>query len=98
MLFHVLWRFCDTSEEGQKRSFQVFEAWQPPAEAEFRGFYGFADNSGGVAIIEAGDAATIMRITAPFTPWMTFTITPILSIEEATALAAETIEFRESVS
>ena len=68
MLFHVTWEFTDESEESQQRSLQVFSKWQPPAGAEFKGFYGFADNSGGVAIIEVDSFATLARTTAPFTP------------------------------
>jgi hypothetical protein len=97
MLFHVLWHFTDTSEEGEKRSLQIFQNWQPPAGAQFQGFYGFADNSGGVAIIEADSVATLARMTAPFTAWMEFTMTPILPVEEAASIAGEAIAFRDSV-
>jgi hypothetical protein len=98
MLFHVMWAFTDQSEEAEKRSLAVFAQWQPPAGAEFKGFYGFVDGTGGVAIIEADSAATIARTTAPWTPWLSFTVTPILPVEEATAIAGEAIEFRDSVS
>ena len=98
MLFHVLWAFTDQSEEAEKRSLGVFEQWQPPAGAEFKGFYGFADGTGGVAIIEADSAATLSRTTAPWVPWLSFTVTPILPIEESAAIAAEAIAFRESVA
>src|SRR5262245_20432952 len=98
MLFHVMWAFTDQSEEGERRSLDVFSQWQPPEEAKFEGFYGFADGTGGVAIIEADTAATLARTTAPWTPWLTFTVTPILPIEEATAIGAEAVEFRASVS
>jgi len=98
MLFHVRWEFVDTTEEGERRSLAVFSGWQPPAGAEFQGFYGFADNSGGVAIIEADSAATLARTTAPWTPWLRFTVTPIVPIEESTAIAEEAVQFRDSVS
>jgi hypothetical protein len=97
VLFHVMFQFTDTSEEGEKRSLDVFQGWQPPAGAQFQGFYGFVDNSGGVAIVEVDTAATVARLTAPWVPWMTFTVTPIIPVEEATAIAQEAIEFRESV-
>ena len=42
MLFHVEFEFIDTSEEGEKRSLQVFSKWQPPEGAQFQGFDGFA--------------------------------------------------------
>ena len=97
MLFHVTWEFKDTGEEGERRTLAVFAAWQPPAGAEFKGFYGTADGSGGVALIEADSAATLLRTTDPWTPWLTFTVTPIVPIEESTAIAGESIAFRDSV-
>jgi hypothetical protein len=98
MLFHVTWQFIDTSEQGQRRSLAVFEKWQPPAGAEFQGFYGFADGTGGVAIIEVDSAATLTRTTDPWTPWLRFEITPVVPIEEATAIAHESVAFRDSVA
>jgi hypothetical protein len=97
MLFHVSWQFADSTEEGQRRSLAVFAKWQPPAGAEFRGFYGFADGGGGVAIIEADSAATLASTTAPWTPWLRFTATPIVPIEESTAISGEAAAFRDSV-
>lgn len=97
MLFHVSWQFADITEEGQRRSLAVFAKWQPPAGAEFRGFYGFADGGGGVAIIEADSAATLASTTAPWTPWLRFTVTPIVPIEESTAISGEAAAFRDSV-
>lgn len=97
MLFHVAWEFLDTSEDGERRSLAVFGKWQPPASAEFKGFYGFADGRGGVALIEVDSAETLARVTSPWVPWLTFTVTPIVPIEQSTAIAAEAVEFRDSV-
>jgi hypothetical protein len=97
MLFHVTWQFIDTSEEGTRRSLAVFAQWQPPSGAEFKGFYGHADGTGGVAIIEADSVATLARTTAPWTPWLRFTMTPIVPIEESSAIAGEAVAFRDSV-
>jgi hypothetical protein len=97
MLFHVTWQFTDLSEEGQARSLQVFQNWQPAAGAEFKGFYGFADGSGGAAIIEVDSVQTLARVVAPFTAWMDFTTTPIMPIEEAAAIGGEAVEFRNSI-
>jgi len=98
MLFHVTWDFTDNSDEAQRRGLAMLAKWQPPAGAEFKGFYGFADGSGGVAIVEADSAATLARTTAPWTTSLSFTVTPILPIEEASAIGAEAIAFRDSVS
>ena len=97
MLFHVIWEFTDQSEESEARSLNVFAQWQPPAGADFQGFFGFADGSGGVAILEVDSAETLSRTTAPFLPWMTFTATPILPIELAAGIGAEAAAFRDSV-
>jgi hypothetical protein len=97
MLFHVIWESTDQSEEGFKRSLEIFSKWQPPAGADFKGFYGFADSSGGVAIVEVDSAATLHRATAPFAPWLSFTTTPIVPIEESAAISGESIAFRESL-
>lgn len=98
MLFMVSWEFVDTSEAGEKRSLEVFSRWQPPEGAEFRGFYGFADNTGGVAIIEVDSAATLARATAPFTPWLRFSAKAIVPVEESAAIGAEAIAFRDQSS
>jgi len=97
MLFHVTWEFIDTTEEGEERSLDIFQNWQPPAGAEFQSFYSFADGSGGVAIIEVDSAQTLARTTAPFTAWLRFTATPIIPIEEGAAISGEAIAFRASV-
>jgi hypothetical protein len=97
VLFHVKWEFVDVTEEGQRRSLKMFSGWQPPEDAEFKGFYGFADGSGGVAIIEVESAAALARTTSPWTPWLRFTSTPILPIEESAAIAGESVQFRDSV-
>jgi hypothetical protein len=98
LLFHVTWDFTDQREEAERRSLAVFAQWQPPAGADFKGFYGFVDGSGGVAIIEADSAATMARTMAPWTPWLRFTVKPIVPIEEATAIASEGVAFRDSVA
>jgi hypothetical protein len=95
MLFHVTWDFTDTSEEGSRRSLAVFQQWQP--EVEFKGFYGFADGTGGVALIEADSAAALAKTTAPWGPWLRFTVRPILPIEESSGIAMEAVAFRDSV-
>lgn len=96
MLFHVQWEFIDTSEEGEKRSLAVFSRWSPPEETDFQAFYGFADGTGGFAIVEADTAAAIAQAMAPFYPWLRFNAKPILPAEEAAAIAGAGIAFREA--
>src|SRR6266487_918027 len=97
VLFHTTWEFTDTSEEAIRRNLAFFSQWKPPEGFEFKGFWGFADGSGGVAIVEADSAATLARATAPFTPWLRFTTSPILPVEESAAIASEAIGLRDSI-
>ncbi len=41
--------------------------------------------------------ATLARTTSPWTPWLSFTVTPILPIEESSAIGGEGVAFRDSV-
>ena len=93
MLFLVTWEFIDTSEEGQARTLQLFSKWQP-GPGEFKGFYGFADGTGGVALIEADTAATLARTVAPWTPYLSFELRPILPVEESAAIGGEGLAWR----
>ena len=98
MLLHVEWDLTDQTEEGEKRSLSVFAEWKPPEGFEFQGFYAYADGRGGVAIVEAENEQAIARALAPWTPWLSFNVRPILDIEEGVAIAQEAIAFRDSVS
>jgi Protein of unknown function (DUF3303) len=97
MLFHVTWDFADASEEGQRRTLDLFSKWQP-GPAQFQGFYGFADGTGGIALVEADTAATLARTVAPWTPWLEFQIRPILPIAEASQISGEAVAWREQHS
>jgi hypothetical protein len=98
MLFHVTWDYTDNSDEAQRQGLAMLGKWQPPAGAEFKGFYSFVDGTGGVAIVEADSAATLARTTGPWTTRLSFSVTPILPIEEASAISAEAIALRDSLS
>jgi hypothetical protein len=97
MLFLVTWEFIDNSEEGQARTLQLFSKWQP-GPALFQGFYGFADNSGGCAIVEAATAQDLARTTSPWTPWLSFETRPILPVQESAAIGGEAIALRAAMS
>ena len=97
MLFSVTWQFTDSSEEGGKRSLNVFQNWKPAEGANFIGFYGYADGSGGIAILDVDSHATLAKVTAPFTPWLAFEARPILPVQESAAIAAEAIAFLDTI-
>jgi hypothetical protein len=94
---HAFSRHLAIHRHERGRDTSVARSLLEVAAAEFKGFYGFADGGGGVALIEADSAATLARTTAPWAPWLRFTSTPILPIEESSALAGEAVAFRDSV-
>jgi hypothetical protein len=93
-----MFEFIDPSEEGERRSLAVLAQWQPPAGADITAWYGFADNAGGVAIIEIDSAAALTEVTATWMPWCRFTVTPIVPIADRAAIARAAVTFRDSVS
>ena len=98
MLFHVTWQVIDMSEEGQRRSLKAFEAWQPPEGADFKGFYGYVDGTGGCAILDVDSAETLARTIAPWTGWLAFETTAILPLEQAAQINGEALAWVESVA
>ena len=98
MLFHVMWEIIDPSEEGARRSLGIFGQWKPPVGADFSaGFYGFADGTGGVALLDVDTAETLARTIDPWTPWLRFTVTPVIPIEVSSRLANEAVAYRDSI-
>ncbi len=97
MLFHVSWEFIDNSEDGQGRTLGLFSKWQP-GPGQFHAFYGYADGTGGLAIVEAADAATLTRTLAPWTPWLSFEAKVILPVQETAAINAEAAAWRAANS
>jgi len=62
MLFHVTWTFHNPSEENQKRTLSLFQKWTP-GPGQFQAFYGFADGTGGIALIEVETTTELAKNT-----------------------------------
>ena len=95
MPFHVTWDYIDSSEVGQKRMLLLFSKWQP-GPGQFQGFYGFADGSGGVALIGAGSATDLAKTMATWTPFLRFTARAILPVRESAEISGAAAEWREA--
>jgi hypothetical protein len=95
MLFHVTWTFHNPSEEKQKRTLSLFQKWTP-GPGQFKAFYGFADGTGGVALIEVETSAELAKTLAPWTPDLTFTTQAILPIQESSAIDGEALAWRDA--
>jgi hypothetical protein len=96
MLFHVSWEFIDPSEAASKRSLHLFSKWQP-GPGKFEAFFGFADGGGGVALVEAANAADLAKTVAPWTPFLKFTARAVLPIQEASQINGAAAAWRDSV-
>ena len=95
MRFLVTWTLRSRSETDQARILALFAKWQPPIE--LREWSGFADGSGGMCIAEADSADALTRTTAPWTPWLDFTVRPLLPIQETAAVMSDAATFWSSV-
>lgn len=94
MLFHVTWEFIDTSEAGSKRSLELFSKWEP-GPGQFQTFHGFADGTGGVALIEAASAADLAKTLAPWTPFLRFTAKVVVEMQESAQISGEAAAWRD---
>ena len=83
------------TEADQTRILALFNKWEPPVELEH--WSGFAGGRGGMALAETDDAEVLDGITAPWTPWLTFDVRPLVPIQRTAAGMAEAAAFRASV-
>jgi hypothetical protein len=98
MLFAVTWvPASGLTEERDKRTLKMFSNWRPPAGVEFKGFYDYADGHGGIAIVEAASAETILETTAPWAIFFSFTARPLVPSEKAAAIYEKAIAWRDSI-
>ena len=98
MLFAVTWVNRGTgSEDTDKRSLELFTSWRPPAGAEFKGFYDYADASGGIAIVESASAEALLETMAPWSTFFNFTCRPIVAADKTAEIFGKGIAWRDSV-
>ena len=92
MRFLITWSITGESEAEQARILALFGKWQPPIE--LTEWSGFADGDGGMCIAETDDAALLAAVTAP---WLTFSIRPLIPIEQTAAVMSEAAAFWSTV-
>jgi Domain of unknown function (DUF3303) len=95
VLFGIVYTPKDNSEEGAKRSLQLFTSWQPPIE--FKGHWAMA-TGGGIAVAEAGSAEAMVEAIAPWLPFFDFRVEPAVEIESAVPVFMKTNAWRDSVA
>ena len=97
MLFGVLYTPHDgTTAETQERSLALFTQWSPPFE--FKANYTRGDGKGGIAIVESDSAEAIIEGIAPWGPFFSFEVTPVMDIQAAVPALQRAYAWRGSVS
>ena len=84
-------------EIAEKRSMDVFSKWTPPEGVTFHQFLARLDAGGGYAVVESDNPMLVAEGPAKFAPWFDFEVTPVVDMTEATTIAQEAIDFRDSI-
>lgn len=83
------------NEAAAKRTMEVFGKWAPSTTVHQ--FVARIDGAGGFSVGETDDAAALARDLAIFSPYLEFTVYPVLDIEQGAAAIVEAIGFRDSI-
>ena len=95
MQYLLTWNIRPTgSPEGNlaaaKRLQDVFGTWEEPSGGKFQHLAGL-DGQHGYTLIETDDPRVVARATSHFSPFLDWSVDPLMSIEDAVAIGAETI-------
>jgi hypothetical protein len=85
------------NEATLKRTLEVYGKWTPPADAKFLEFLTRADGSGGYAVVETDNVASVAEGPWKFGPYFEFEIVPVLDVADGVALLSDGIAFRDAV-
>ena len=98
MLFAVSYTAQPHGNEARdKRTFALLAAWKPPAGFDMRGWYDYADGSGGIAIVDVPSAEVLLEALAPWSSFLVFAVKPLVPVETSTPIFQRGITWRESV-
>jgi hypothetical protein len=86
------------NEASVKRTLAVYGKWSPPGDATFHQFLNRVDGTGGYAVVETDNPASVAEGPAKFGPYFEFEVIPVVDVTEGVALVNEAIEFRDSIS
>jgi len=98
MLFAV--QYANPAHGDPARDQQVLKmlaAWKPPAGFEMKGWYDYADGSGGVAIVEVSSAEVMLEAVAPWNTFLEFSAKPIVPVEASTPIFAKGNAWRDGL-
>jgi len=103
MKYVVAWkpRFGGSAAENEAtaaRLLEVFSKWAPSSDTTFHQFVLRVDGEGGFAVTESDDPVTAAREIAKFSPYLEYTVYPVLDVADAIGPAAEAVEWRKSIT
>jgi len=98
MLFAVHYANQAHGDEAlDKRTLKLLASWKPPAGFDMKGWYDYADGSGGIAIVDVPSAEVLLEAVAPWSAFLTFSVKPLVSIEASTPIIEKGVAWRDSV-
>ena len=98
MLFAINYTNPSHGDEAlDKRSLKLLGAWKPPAGFDMKGWYDYADGSGGVAIVEVSTAEVLLEAVAPWSTFFAFSVKPLVPVEASTPIFEKGTAWRDSV-
>ncbi len=86
------------NDAGTARLLELYSKWTPSSDITIHQFVLRADGEGGFLVSEADDPATAAREIAKFSPFLEYTIYPVLEIAEAAGILTEAVEWRKSIA
>ncbi len=86
------------TEAASPRVLALLAKWSPHSGETIHQFVVRADGNGGFAVVESDNLAGLALDNYKFSPYLDFSVYPVLDVQEATALLAEAAEFRKSVT
>ena len=79
MLFAVNYTNQPHRDEAlDKRILKLLAAWKPPAGFDMKGWYDYADGSGGIAIVDVPSAEVLLEAVGPWSTFSTFSVKPLV--------------------
>ena len=98
MLFAVNYTTQPHRDEAHdKRTFKLLAAWKPPTGFDMKGWYDYADGSGGFALVDVPTADVLLEALAPWSTFLTFSVKPLVPVEASTPIFEKGIAWRDSV-
>jgi hypothetical protein len=86
------------NEAAAARVLELYSKWTPSSDVLIHQFVLRVDGEGGFLVSESDDPASAAREIAKFSPFLEYTVYPVLDVAEGAAVAAEAVEWRKSIT